>query len=93
MNYSKRNKGTISELICTQELVREGYDVFWAVQQDGPVDIVAVHPDTGNIRLIDVKTASRRRKDNSRIYRTPTPRQKAIGVEIIEVDLDEHFDV
>lgn len=85
-------KGTLSELICTRELVEEGYDVFWPVADRGPVDIVAVHHKTGNIRLIDVKTMGRRR-DGSRIYRTTTTPQKKIGVEIIEVDLSEHINV
>jgi hypothetical protein len=82
-------RGTLSELLCTQDLVREGYDVFWPVSDQGMVDIVAVHPVTGSIRLIDVKTMARRR-DGTRIYRTTTTPQKKIGVEIIEVDLNEH---
>lgn len=88
----KVTKGTLSELIVTTELVQEGYDVFWAVSDQGIVDLVALHPVTGNIRLIDVKTMSRR-KDGSRIFRVPSKPQKKIGVEIIEVDLNEHFDV
>lgn len=82
-------RGTLSELVCTQELVQEGYDVFWPVADQGMVDIVAINPTTGNIRLIDVKTLGRRR-DGTRIYRTTTTPQKKIGVEIIEVDLDEY---
>lgn len=85
-------RGTLSELTCTQELVREGYEVFWPVSDQGMVDIVALHPATGNIRLIDVKTMGRRR-DGTRIYRTTTTPQKKIGVEVIEVDLNEHFDI
>jgi len=80
-------RGTLSELLCTQDLVREGYDVFWPVSDQGMVDIVAVHPVTGSIRLIDVKTMGRRR-DGTRIYRTTSTPQKKIGVEIIEVDLE-----
>jgi hypothetical protein len=82
--------GTLSELICTQDLVREGYDVFWPVSDQGMVDIVAVHPVTGSIRLIDVKTMGRRR-DGTRIYRTTSTPQKKIGVEIIEIDLAEEL--
>jgi len=91
--YSKGMKGTISELICARELVQEGYDVFTAVADRGLVDIVAIHPVTGNIRLVDVKTLSRRTADNTKIQRYITPAQKRIGVEIIEVDLDEHLDI
>jgi len=82
--------GTLSELICTQDLVREGYDVFWPVSDQGMVDIVAVHPVTGSIRLIDVKTMGRRR-DGTRIYRTTSTPQKKIGVEVIEIDLAEEL--
>ena len=82
--------GTLSELICTQDLVREGYDVFWPVSDQGMVDIVAVHPVTGSIRLIDVKTMGRRR-DGRRIYRTTSTPQKKIGVEVIEIDLAEEL--
>jgi hypothetical protein len=85
-------KGTLSELVCTMELVREGYDVFVPVADRGPVDLVAVHHVTGNIRLIDVKTLCRR-QDGSRIYRTTNSPQKKIGVEIIEVDLNEYLDL
>ena len=85
----QHKKGTLSELICTLELVQEGYDVFTPVADRGPIDIVAVHHKTGNIRLIDVKTLCRR-QDGTRIYRTTTTPQKKIGVEIIEVDLDEN---
>lgn len=92
MAGKKVTKGTISELYFTMELVREGYDVFWPVSDQGIVDLVAVHPVTGNIRLIDVKTMSRRR-DGTRIHRTPSKPQKTIGVEVIEVDINEHFDI
>ena len=88
MADAKHQKGTLSELVCQQELVREGYDVFTPITGHGPVDIVAIHPETGNIRLIDVKTLSRRR-DGTRIYRTPSVPQKKIGVEVIEIDLFE----
>ena len=85
-------KGTLSEMVLSMELVREGYDVFWPIADQGIVDIVAVHPVTGNIRLIDVKTMGRR-KDGSRIHRVPSKPQRKIGVEIVEIDLNEHFDL
>lgn len=89
----KLKKGTLSELILSQELIMEGYCVFWPIEGTGPCDIVAIHPQSGSIRLIDVKTLSRRSADGTKIYRTPTKVQKRIGVEIIEVDLDEHINV
>jgi len=89
----KHKKGTLSELMVSQDLVREGYDVFWNIEGTGPVDVVAVHRETGTIRLIDVKSESRVKSTGKKIQRYLTPTQKRIGVEIIEVDLDEHFDV
>lgn len=89
----KNKKGALSELTVSQDLIREGYDVFWNIEGSGPADLVAVHKDTGNIRLIDVKSESYVKATGSKIHRYLTPTQKRIGVEIIEVDLNEHFDI
>lgn len=89
----KSKKGTLSELTVSQDLIREGYDVFWNIEGNGPVDLVAVHKDTGTIRLIDVKSESHLKETGAKIRRYLTPTQKRIGVEIIEVDLNEHFDI
>ena len=84
--------GTISEMTCTRRLLAEGYEVFWPVANQGPIDLIAVHVSTGEIRLIDVKTVSRR-KDGTRVARVTTPQQKALGVEIVEIEIDEHSDI
>jgi len=89
----KHKKGTLSELTVSQDLIREGYDVFWNIEGSGPVDLVAVHKDTGTIRLIDVKSVSHVQSTGRKLNRYLTPTQKRIGVEIIEVDLNEHFDI
>jgi len=89
----KGKKGTLSELTVAQDLIREVFDVFWNIEGTGPIDLVAVHKDTGTIRLIDVKTESHVQETGYKIHRYLTPRQKRIGVEIIEVDLNEHFDI
>jgi len=85
----KFKKGALSELIVSQDLIREGYDVFWSIQGTGPADIVAIHKDTGTVRLIDVKSESYVKKTGYKIHRYLTPIQKKIGVEIIEVDLEK----
>ena len=86
-------KGTVAELICQAQLVKQGYDVFTPVAGQGPIDIVAVHPESGDVRLIDVKSLGRR-SDGTRIHRCTKQPQKEIGVEIVEVDLgDECFNV
>ena len=84
--------GTISEMTCTRRLLAEGYEVFWPVANQGPIDLIAVHVSTGEIRLIDVNTVSRR-KDGTRVARVTTPQQKALGVEIVEIEIDEHSDI
>ena len=84
-------KGTYCEVLCQAKLIADGYDVFTPVAGQGPIDIVAVHPDTGEVRLIDVKALGRR-SDGSRIHRCTKGPQKKIGVEIIEVDINERAD-
>ena len=86
----KHKKGVLSELLVSRDLIKEGYDVFWSIEGRGPADLVAVHRDTGTIRLIDVKSESHLKETGSKIRRYLTPTQKRIGVEIIEVDPDEH---
>ena len=83
----------MSELTVSQDLLREGYDVFWNIEGTGPVDVVAVHRDTGTIRLIDVKSESHIKSTGRKIQRYLTPTQKRIGVEIIEVNLDGNFNI
>lgn len=90
---NKHKKGVLSELTVARDLIREGYDVFWNLEGTGPVDIVAVHKETGNIRLIDVKSESYVKASGYKINRYLTPTQKRIGVEIIEVNPDEDRDV
>lgn len=85
----KNKKGTLSELKVSQDLIQEGYDVFWNIEGTGPVDIVAVHKSTGTIRLIDVKSESFVKATGNKINRYLTPTQKRIGVEIIEVSLND----
>jgi Holliday junction resolvase-like predicted endonuclease len=65
-----RNKhtGAMSELKATIWLMEQGYEVFRNVSPHGGVDIIARHPTSGEMLLIDVKTASygeRTRSDGS----------------------------
>ncbi len=52
----KKHKGATSELIATTWLLKQGYEVFRNVSPHGKIDIIAIHPDTGEILYIDVKT-------------------------------------
>ena len=55
-HLTKGKMGSISELeVCTHYL-KEGYEVFRNVSQDGLVDIVIWKKETNEIHLIDVKT-------------------------------------
>lgn len=92
MTDERHLRGMMSETKAQFKLLKQGYHVYVNYAGSGPIDLVAVHPDTGEIRLIDVKTLSKR-KDGSRIHRVPKQHQKEIGVEIMEIDIDECPDV
>ena len=81
-------KGTISELQEVVNLTRKGYHCAIAVNPQCPFDIVAVSP-TGDIHLLDIKTNTYRKNVKSyrrKIWRTPTAKQKKLGIKIIMVD-------
>ena len=88
---SKSIKGAISEHKVVIQLLEDGYHVAMAVDPQCPFDLIAVDEE-GNCRKYDVKTISHRRnkptwtKKYSKINRVLTPKQKKLGIEIIEVD-------
>jgi hypothetical protein len=90
--HKTHQDGEICETILAEYLIRAGYLVFRPSAVTGPVDIVAVHPDTGNVYLLDSKKDSKRlvppRKTPTRIYRTLTKEQKKLGVRMAYVDMD-----
>ena len=61
------------------------------MQAHQPCDIVAVHPN-GEILLIDVKKEGKRviqsRQTATRIHRSLSDEQKALGVRLCYVDID-----
>ena len=83
----KTIKGTIGEHRIIIELLKEGYHVAEAIDQQCPFDLVAVSPE-GKIRLIDVKTISYRKnvkstwKKAKEINRVLTSIQKKLNVEL-----------
>ncbi len=87
----KTIKGTIGEHRIIIELLKEGYHVAEAIDQQCPFDLVAVSPE-GKVRLIDVKTRSYRKNvkptwNKAReIYRILTRIQKKLNVELRMVD-------
>ena len=87
----KTIKGTIGEHKVIIELLKEGYHVAEAIDQQCPFDLVAVSPE-GKIRLIDVKTISYRKnvkptwKKAKEINRILTSVQKKLNVELRMID-------
>jgi Holliday junction resolvase-like predicted endonuclease len=57
----KQQKGVASELIAEYYLTRAGYFVYTKKSVQSAVDLVAINPETAEILLVDVKTASLRK--------------------------------
>tara|TARA_R100000687_G_C6323858_1_gene106320 strand:+ start:116 stop:388 length:273 start_codon:yes stop_codon:yes gene_type:complete len=83
----KTIKGTIGEHRIIIELLKEGYHVAEAIDQQCPFDLVAVSPE-GKFKLIDVKTRSYRKNAKptwnkaKEINRVRTLIQKKLNVEL-----------
>ena len=88
---TKAQKGTIGEYQAIVDLTKKGYYVAVATNPQCPFDLVAVGED-GEIRLIDVKSNTYRRKSKKtyknslKIYRCLTAKQKKLKIELMMVD-------
>ena len=90
---TKAQKGLIAEHQAIINLTNQGYYVALATNPQSPFDIVAVD-DEGNIRLIDVKSTSYRKrfrnknwkKNTYKIYRCQTKKQKKLNIEIMMIE-------
>tara|TARA_R100001443_G_scaffold7420_2_gene16736 strand:+ start:831 stop:1166 length:336 start_codon:yes stop_codon:yes gene_type:complete len=81
-------KGTIGEYQEIVNLTKKGYWVAKAVDPQCPFDLVAVS-QTGQVTLLDIKTNTYRKNVKSyrrKIWRTPTAKQKKLGIKIVMVD-------
>ena len=81
-------KGTIGEYQEIVNLTRQGYWVAKACDPQCPFDLVAVSPN-GTVKLLDIKTNTFRKNVKSyrrKIWRSPTAKQKKLGIKIIMVD-------
>jgi hypothetical protein len=81
-------KGTIGEYQEIVNLTRQGYWVAKACDPQCPFDLVAVAPD-GTIQLLDIKTNTYRKHIKPyrrKIWRSPTAKQKKLGIKIIMVN-------
>ena len=92
-SITKAQKGLIAEHQAIIDLTNQGYYVALATNPQSPFDLVAVD-DEGNIRLIDVKTTSYRKrfrnknwkKKSYKIYRCPTAKQKKLNIELMMIE-------
>jgi hypothetical protein len=58
-NLNQINKGKvgdISELEMSAFYLRNGYEVFRNISQNGPADLIIWKPETGQIHIIDIKS-------------------------------------
>jgi hypothetical protein len=88
IKLSTNIKGTIGEYQEIVNLTRQGYWVAKACDPQCPFDLVAVAPD-GTIQLLDIKTNTYRehiKPYRRKIWRSPTAKQKKLGIKIIMVN-------
>ena len=92
---TKTMKGQHSEFIAAAWLIEQGYLVYIKTQDCDPIDLVAVHRNTGKVLKLDVKTVSIRetgRRKGDRINRVTNGAQKKIGVKLLYVYKDGRCD-
>ena len=92
MGRDKRKvTGDVNEFRAGIKFLQEGYMVFKNVSGAGPIDLVLVHQETGEVRKIDVKTTSYRKswKPGTRIHRQRSKEQVRLKVEFEFIDKDE----
>ena len=87
----KKVIGDVNEFKAVIKFLKEGYMVFKNVSGTGPIDLVLVHQETGEIRKIDVKTTSYRQtwKPGTKIHRQRTPEQVRLKVEYEFIEKDD----
>ncbi len=91
MGRDKQKIGDVNEFKAVIKFLEEGYWVFRNVQGTGPIDMVLVHQETGEMRKIDVKTTSYRQtwKPGTKICRQRTPEQVKLKVEYEFIEKDD----
>ena len=53
----EHTKGAVSKIAVMKTFVQDGYYVYNEMSNVGPVDLVAIHPRTKEVRLVEVKQA------------------------------------
>jgi len=93
-DMSKTMKGQRSEFLAAAWLISINYLVYVKTQDNDPIDLVAVHRNTGEVLKLDVKTVSYRKtgRVGDRINRVVNKYQKKIGVTLLYVYPDGRCD-
>ena len=94
-DMTKTMKGQRSEFLAAAWLISINYLVYVKTQDNDPIDLVAVHRNTGDVLKLDVKTVSFRKtgsKKGYRISRLVNEHQKKIGVTLLYVYPDGRCD-
>ena len=91
---TKVMKGQWAEFTAAAWLVTKGYLIYPKHQDNDPIDLVAVHRNTGDVLKLDVKTVSYRKtgRVGDRINRVVNKHQKKIGVTLLYVYPDGRCD-
>ena len=86
-DMTKTMKGQRSEFLAAAWLISINYLVYVKTQDNDPIDLIAVHRNTGEVLKLDVKTVSYRKtgRVGDRINRVVNKYQKKIGVTLLYV--------
>ena len=89
----KEKKGLQSKLGAMRYYADSRYHVYNETNNTGPVDFIAINPDTKDVKLVEVKTMSFRSKNanwkpGTMINRQLSPVQKQLGVELVYYNID-----
>ena len=94
-DMTKTMKGQRSEFLAAAWLISINYLVDVKTQVNDPIDLLAVHRNTGDVLKLDVKSVSYRKtgpKKGHRINRILNEHQKKIGVKLLYVYRDGRCD-
>ena len=94
-DMTKVMKGQRSEFIAAAWLISINYLVYVKTQDNDPIDLIAVHRNTGEVLKLDIKSVSYRKtgpKKGHRINRVLNEHQKKIGVTLLYVYPDGRCD-
>ena len=76
IKHTSSRKGDLAEFYAVTWLWDQGYEVFPNAGSQGMVDMVAWHPETEKIILIDVKMVRTNKKDKDHYRKSRTAAQK-----------------